>query len=51
MTVKPPNEEMDDWSHYLYNASNNAVSKDTVVGPPRRRGYTGVERNRNTVVR
>lgn len=28
-------EELDEWTHYLHNASNNAVSKDTVVGPPR----------------
>jgi len=26
--------ERDEWTHYLYDASNNAVSKDTVVGPP-----------------
>jgi len=25
--------ELDEWTHYLYDASNNAVSKDTVVGP------------------
>ncbi len=25
---------LDEWTHYLYDASNNAVSKDTVVGPP-----------------
>jgi len=28
-------EELDDWTHYLYDASNNAVSHDTVVGPIR----------------
>jgi len=27
--------ELDDWSHYLYDASNNAVSKDAAVDPPR----------------
>ncbi|UCG48843.1 MAG: PQQ-binding-like beta-propeller repeat protein [Phycisphaerales bacterium] len=26
--------ELDEWSHYLYDASNNAVSNDTLVGPP-----------------
>ncbi len=26
--------ELDEWSHYLYDASNNAVSNDTVVDPP-----------------
>jgi len=27
--------ELDEWTHYLYDASNNAVSRDTVVAPPR----------------
>jgi len=27
--------ELDEWTHYLYDASNNAVSNDTIVGPPR----------------
>ena len=35
MFAKPVPAEMDDWTHYLYNASNNAVSKDSLVGPPR----------------
>jgi len=26
--------ELDEWTHYLHDASNNAVSKDTRVGPP-----------------
>ena len=29
-------KEIDEWTHYLYDASNNAVSQDMVVGPPRR---------------
>jgi len=33
-TRKPRPEGMDDWTHYLYDASNNAVSKDRLVGPP-----------------
>jgi len=33
--VKPRPKELDDWTHYLYDASNNAVSRDTAVGPPR----------------
>ncbi|MBC8869050.1 MAG: PQQ-binding-like beta-propeller repeat protein [Planctomycetes bacterium] len=28
-------QEIDEWTHYLYDASNNAVSNDTVVAPPR----------------
>jgi len=34
-TVKPRPEEIDEWTHYLYDASNNAVSCDTIVAPPR----------------
>ncbi len=32
---KPVPDEIDDWSHYLHNAGNNAVAEDTRVGPPR----------------
>jgi outer membrane protein assembly factor BamB len=28
-------EQIDDWGHYLHGAENNALSHDTVVGPPR----------------
>lgn len=35
-TVKPRPSEIDEWTHFLYNAGNNAVGKDTVVGPPKR---------------
>ena len=34
-TVKPRPQEIDDWTHYLHDASGNAVSQDAVVGPPR----------------
>ncbi len=34
-TVKPRPPEIDDWTHALYDASNNAVSHDRAVGPPR----------------
>ena len=30
----PPN--IDEWPHYLHGPDNNAVARDTVVGPPRR---------------
>lgn len=33
-TVKPRPAGIDEWTHFLYNSSNNAVSKDRVVGPP-----------------
>ncbi len=32
---KPWPAEIDQWSHFLHDASNNAVSDDTVVDPPR----------------
>jgi outer membrane protein assembly factor BamB len=33
-TVKPWPKEIDQWTHYLHDPSNNAVAHDTVVGPP-----------------
>ena len=35
-TVKPRPADIDDWSHFLHDASNNAVANDTKVSPPRR---------------
>ncbi len=40
-TVKPRPAEIDEWTHQLYDASNNAVSHDTVVAPPRRFQWLG----------
>ncbi|KPK50625.1 MAG: hypothetical protein AMK72_01680, partial [Planctomycetes bacterium SM23_25] len=34
-TVKPWPDDIDEWTHYLHDASGNAVAKDRVVGPPR----------------
>ncbi len=34
-TVKARPDDIDDWSHFLHDASNNAVANDSVVGPPR----------------
>ena len=31
--VKPVPETLDEWTHYLYGPGNNAVSKDSAVGP------------------
>jgi len=39
--VKERPEEIDEWTHYLHDASGNAVAKDSVVGPPRRMQWTG----------
>lgn len=35
-TVKPWPDEIDDWTHYLHDASGNAVADDSRVGPPNR---------------
>jgi len=35
-TVKPRPENIDQWTHYLHDATGNAVANDSVVGPPRR---------------
>jgi len=34
--VKPCPPDIDDWGHYLYDASGNPVARDRRVGPPRR---------------
>ena len=34
-TVKPQPGDTDEWTHYLHDASGNAVAHDAVVGPPR----------------
>jgi outer membrane protein assembly factor BamB len=33
--TKPWAEDIDEWTHYLHDASNNAVAQDQRVGPPR----------------
>ena len=35
-TIKQRPGDLDDWTHWLYDATGNAVAKDRVVGPPRR---------------
>ena len=40
-TVKPRPAEIDQWTHFLHDASNNAVSADSVVGPPRQLQWVG----------
>ena len=39
--VKPRPDSIDEWTHYLHDADNNAVAQDTVVGPPRRIQWQG----------
>ena len=43
-TVKPRPEEIDEWTHYMYDASGNAVAHDSVVGPPRHLQWVGSPR-------
>lgn len=35
-TIKPRPSEIDEWSHFLHDASGNAVANDRQIGPPRR---------------
>jgi len=43
-TVKPRPTNIDDWSHYLHDASGNAVAHDDVVGSPRHLQWVGSPR-------
>jgi len=36
IVAKPVPANIDQWTHYLHGPDNNAVARDTVVGPPRR---------------
>ena len=40
-TVRPRPAEIDEWTHWLYDASNNAVSDDSIVGPPHQLQWVG----------
>lgn len=42
--VKPRPPELDDWTHYYYDARGNAVSKDLTVGPPQHLQWVGSPR-------
>ena len=42
--VKPRPQDIDEWTHYLHDASGNAVAHDSVVGPPRRFQWVGSPR-------
>lgn len=41
VTVKPKPPGIDDWEQHYHGADNNAVARDTVVGPPRRYQWIG----------
>ncbi len=42
--LKPRPPEIDDWTHYLYDSTNNAVAHDTAIGPPRHLQWIGSPR-------
>ena len=42
--VKPWPPNIDEWTHYLHDPSNNAVAHDTEVGPPRHMQWLGEPR-------
>ena len=44
MRVKERPKALDEWTHYLHDASNNAVAHDRAVGPPRRMQWVGSPR-------
>jgi len=43
--IKPWPDDIDDWTHNLYDASGNAVSRDTAVGPPHHLQWVAPPRN------
>ena len=43
-SVKPVPDDIDDWSHYLHDASGNAVAADTQVGAPKHLQWLGSPR-------
>lgn len=42
--VEPWPSEIDEWTHYLHDATNNAVADDTLVGPPKHFQWIGAPR-------
>ena len=40
-TVKQRSKELDEWTHFLHDATNNAVANDSVVGPPHHVQWVG----------
>ncbi len=43
-TVKPRPDNIDEWSHYLHDATGNSVAQDDVVAPPRHLQWVGSPR-------
>jgi len=43
-TIKPRPDNIDEWSHYLHDATGNSVAHDEVVAPPRHLQWVGSPR-------
>ncbi len=43
-TVKPRPENIDEWTHYLHDATGNSVADDDVVAPPQHLQWVGTPR-------
>ncbi|MBN1673914.1 MAG: PQQ-binding-like beta-propeller repeat protein [Kiritimatiellae bacterium] len=43
-TVKPRPPQIDEWTHYLHDATGNPVARDSEIGPPRRLQWVGSPR-------
>ena len=43
-TIKPVPPDTDEWTHYLHDADNNAVSRDQQVHPPKHLNWVGSPR-------
>ena len=41
ITKKPWPDDIDEWTHYLHDATNNAVADDDKIGPPKHMQWTG----------
>jgi SAM-dependent methyltransferase len=49
-STKPWPGEIDEWTHYLYDAGGNAASRDQVVGPPRHFQWIASPRDRQAAL-
>jgi len=43
-TIKPVPDNIDEWTHYLHDSTNNAVAHDTAIGPLRHLQWEGSPR-------
>ena len=43
-TIKPRPKEIDEWTHYMHDATGNAVAHDSIIGPPDHLQWVGSPR-------